>query len=255
MDKHINRAFEWVPSDLQPWVLVFLILSAFTAFTLSAWPKLSLLLKAGEENRLDQPLKRVFTTLCIAFGQKKLLQQEPRSGWMHALIFWGFLILLIRAGEFFVVGLFPQIDSHFSSTAPLILPYLWVKDGAVFMVTLATLYALYRRLVIKPDRLTLSGEGLLILCLILAIMVSDVLFDSAFLALNPDIKSSGPLAHPVGKGLDRASAQPGLLDACVRHPFFPDASSTEQTLSYSDSHPECFSVQLESGKWPASNQL
>ena len=194
MDKHINRAFEWVPPDLQPWVLVFLILSAFTAFTLSAWPKLSLLLKAGEENRLDQPLKRVFTTLCIAFGQKKLLQQEPRSGWMHALIFWGFLILLIRAGEFFVVGLFPQIDSHFSSTAPLILPYLWIKDGAVFMVTLATLYALYRRLVIKPDRLTLSGEGLLILCLILAIMVSDVLFDSAFLALNPDIKSSGPLA-------------------------------------------------------------
>ena len=194
MDKHINRAFEWVPSDLQPWVLVFLILVALTTFTLSAWPKLSLLLKAGKENRLDQPLKRVFTTLCIAIGQKKLLQQEPRSGWMHALIFWGFLILLFRAGEFFIVGLFPQIDSHFSGTAPLILPYLWVKDGAIFMVTLGTLYALYRRLVIKPDRLTLSGEGLLILCLILIIMVSDVLFDSAFLALHPDIKGSGPLA-------------------------------------------------------------
>ena len=193
MDQYINRAFEWVPPNLQPWVLVFLILSTLTAFALSAWPKLNLLLKAEKENRIDQPIKRIFTTLRIAFGQKRLLQ-EPKSGWMHALIFWGFLILLIRAGEFFIVGLFLQIDSHISGSTPFILPYLWVKDGAVFMVTLAVLYALYRRLVIKPHRLTLSGEGLLILCLILIIMVSDVLFDSAFLALHPDIEGSGPLA-------------------------------------------------------------
>ncbi len=193
MDQYINRAFEWVAPDLQPWVLVFLILSALTAFILSAWPKLNLLLKAEKENRIDQPIKRIFTTLSIAFAQKRLIQ-EPKSGWMHALIFWGFLILLIRAGEFFIVGLFPQIDSHLSGTAPLILPYLWVKDGAVFMVTLAVLYALYRRLVIKPDHLTLSVEGLVILCLILIIMVSDVLFDSAFLVLHPDIEVSGPLA-------------------------------------------------------------
>jgi len=194
MNQHINHAFEWVSPDLQPWVLIFLILSALTAFILSAWPKLNLLLKANKENRLDQPLKRIFTTLRIAFGQKKLLQQEPRSGWMHALIFWGFLILLIRAGEFFIVGLFPQIDSHFSGTAPLILPYFWVKDGAIFMVTLATLYALYRRLVIKPEGLTLSIEGVVILSLILIIMASDILFDAAFLALHPDMGNSSPLA-------------------------------------------------------------
>tara|TARA_B100001123_G_C14428271_1_gene677618 strand:+ start:146 stop:532 length:387 start_codon:yes stop_codon:yes gene_type:complete len=117
MDQHINRAFEWVPPALQPWVLVFLILVALSVFIWSAWPKLNLLLKAGKEKRLDQPLKRVFTTLKIAFGQTRLLQ-EPKSGWMHALIFWGFIILLLRAGEFFFVGLAPGIDSHFSATVP-----------------------------------------------------------------------------------------------------------------------------------------
>lgn len=193
MDQHINRAFEWVPPNLQPWVLVFLILISLTTFTLSAWPKLRLLLKAGKENRTDQPLKRIFTTLSIGFGQTRLLK-EPKSGWMHAVIFWGFLILLVRAGEFFFIGLLPNIESHFSATAPLILPYLWVKDGVVFLVTLAILYALYRRLVIKPNRLTLSTEGLIILNLILIIVASDVLFDAAFLALNPDIEKSGPLA-------------------------------------------------------------
>jgi Fe-S oxidoreductase len=193
MDQHINRAFEWVPSNLQPWTLIFLILISLTAFALEVLPKLQLLRKAGKENRTDQLLKRIFTTLNIAFGQTKLLQ-EPKSGWMHAMIFWGFLILLARAGEFFFIGLFPDIKSHFSFTAPFIIPYLWLKDGAVLMVTLGVLYALYRRLVIKPHRLTLSTEGLVILDLILIIMASDILFDSAFLALNPDIGSSGPLA-------------------------------------------------------------
>jgi Fe-S oxidoreductase len=193
MNQHINRAFEWTPSYLQPWVLIFLILITLIFFALLVWPKLILLLQAEQKNRFDQPLKRIITTIRIAFGQTKLLQ-DPKSGWMHALIFWGFTILLIRAGEFFVVGLFPNIDSHFSVTAPLVIPYLWIKDGAVFMVTLGVLYALYRRLVIKPERLTLSAEGLLILFLILTIMISDVLFDSAFLALHPNINGSGPLA-------------------------------------------------------------
>ncbi len=193
MDQHINRAFEWTSPDLQPWVLVFLILLSFVAFGLSAWPKLNLMRKAGKANRTDQPLKRILTTLRIAFGQTKLLQ-EAKSGWMHAVIFWGFLILLVRAGEFFFIGLFPNIGSHFPATAPFVLPYLWVKDGAILMVTLGVLYALYRRLVIKPDRLTLSTEGLVILNLILIIMASDVLFDAAFLALNPGIENSGPLA-------------------------------------------------------------
>ena len=193
MDQHINRAFEWVSPTLQPWVLFFLILSALTAFAMAVWPKLQRLLKAGKENRTDQPLKRIFRTLSVAFGQSRLLK-EPKSGWMHAVIFWGFLILLVRAGEFFFIGLFPNIESHFSITAPLVLPYLWIKDGVVFMVTLAVLYALYRRLVIRPNRLTLSIEGLVILNLILVIAASDILFDSAFIALNPGIEKSGPLA-------------------------------------------------------------
>ena len=193
MDQHINRAFEWVSPTLQPWVLVFLILSALTAFAMAVWPKLQRLLKAGKENRADQPLKRIFRTLSVAFGQSRLLK-EPKSGWMHAVIFWGFLILLVRAGEFFFIGLFPNIESHFSVTAPLVLPYLWIKDGVIFMVTLAVLYALYRRLVIRPNRLTLSIEGLVILNLILVIAASDILFDSAFIALNPGIEKSGPLA-------------------------------------------------------------
>ena len=193
MDQQINRAFEWVSPNLQPWVLLFLILCSLSIFTWSAWPKLQRLQKAEEANRTDQFLRRIFRTISIAFGQTRLLK-EPKSGWMHAVIFWGFLILLVRAGEFFFIGLFPNITSHFSAVNSLILPYLWIKDGVILMVTLAVIYALYRRLVVKPSQLTLSTEGLIILYLILIIVISDVLFDSAFLSLNSDIEKSGPLA-------------------------------------------------------------
>ena len=193
MDQQINRAFEWVSPNLQPWVLLLLILCSLSIFAWSAWPKLQRLQKAEQANRTDKFLMRIYRTISIAFGQTRLLK-EPKSGWMHAVIFWGFLILLVRAGEFFFIGLFPNITSHFSAVTSLILPYLWVKDGVILMVTLAVIYALYRRLVVKPNRLTLSTEGLIILYLILVIVVSDVLFDSAFLSLNLDIKESGPLA-------------------------------------------------------------
>ena len=82
MDQHINRAFEWVSPTLQPWVLVFLILSALTAFALAVWPKLQRLLKAGKENRADQPLKRTFRTLSVALGNPACLRNLNRAGCM-----------------------------------------------------------------------------------------------------------------------------------------------------------------------------
>jgi Fe-S oxidoreductase len=57
--------------------------------------------------------------------------------------------------------------------------YLIVKDGVVLLVTLACGYALFRRLVRKPKRLTQSWEASLILTLILVIMISDIVYDVA----------------------------------------------------------------------------
>ena len=187
----LNRALEWTSPETQPLILGILFLLALALFSAAAWPKLKVLLNAKEAAKGDRIFERICTTLKIAFGQTKLMQ-EKGAGWMHALIFWGFLILLFRAGEFFLIGFFPEADFSFPGSASLFTAYAWVKDFAVILVTLAVFYALYRRLVLKPKRLTLSGEGLAILFLILAIMVSDMLFDSAYLALQPE-GHSGPI--------------------------------------------------------------
>ena len=196
MTPNLNRALEWTSSETQPLVLGALSFLTLILFSAAAWPKLKILLSAKAAERNDRILERIKITLKIAFGQTKLMQDKS-AGWMHALIFWGFLILLFRAAEFFFIGFFPETNFSFPGNTPLIMAYAWVKDLAIFLVTLAVLFALYRRLWVKPSRLTLSGEGLFILALILAIMVSDMMFDSAFLALHPESRT-GPIGLTLG---------------------------------------------------------
>ena len=191
MAPNLNHALEWTSSETRPLALGTLSILTLILFSVAAWPKLKILLSAKAAGRNDRTLERIRLTLKIAFCQTKLLQDKS-AGWMHALIFWGFLILLFRAVEFFFIGFFPETDFSFLRNTPLVMAYAWVKDLAVVLVTLAVFFALYRRLWLKPNRLTLSGEGLLILVLILAVMVSDMMFDSVFLALQPE-SHSGPI--------------------------------------------------------------
>lgn len=190
------RAVDWVSAAYQPGVLAILSLTAIGFFLAALWPKLKVLLLAGPENRFDRPVKRLVHTLRIAFLQTKLLKHK-KAGWMHALIFWGFLDLLIRAAHYFVIGFFQHISIPTPGLETVHLIYNFQKDIFVSLVMLATLYALYRRLVLRPPRLTLSGEGLLILLLILAIMVSDFAFEGTYFAANPE---RGSLAEPLGYG-------------------------------------------------------
>ena len=182
-----NRALEWVSQDLQPFVLGFLVLTATARFLCVLWPKWKIFQRAPLEDRLNSPVKRLGQTFRIAFLQVKMFK-ETGAGWMHALIFWGFLIFLLRAAWFFFIGFFPTVELAGSGCETL---YLYLKDCLIVLVILAATCALYRRTVAKPERLTLSMEGIVILVLILAIMVSDALFDAAWQARNPQAVLSG----------------------------------------------------------------
>ena len=180
-----------------PWVLAGVTLLSAIAFLWTFWGKVRVLARADNEDRLDRPAQRLWNTFRIAFAQSKMFKDGP-SGWMHALIFWGFLVLLFRALQFFIIGFFPGFQINFPGFKIVSQVYLLVKDGFVLLVILACLYALYRRLVIKPKRLNLSGEGIVILVLILAIMVSDIVFDAAEIAAFSNLAGWG---SPLGTGL------------------------------------------------------
>ena len=105
---HLGKKFYWgrIPEDWIPWVWGVLAVS-LVFFLVALWPKIRVLRLAESENRIDHLGARFWNTLWIAFGQSKMFKDGP-AGWMHALIFWGFLVLLFRALQFFFIGLFPM---------------------------------------------------------------------------------------------------------------------------------------------------
>ncbi|MFQ5716583.1 MAG: hypothetical protein ACE5GQ_05725, partial [Nitrospinales bacterium] len=183
-----NRAWGWISPDAQPLVLGFLVLVSMIVFMGAVWPKLKVLRLAAPEDRFDCPSQRLKNVFKVALAQTKILK-ETRPGWMHALIFWGFCVLLFRAAQFFAIGFFPGWPPPPPELSLVWNAYLVLKDAFVLLVTAAVIFGLYRRIVLKPRRLTLSFEGILILILILVIMVTDVMFEAAFVALYPEAGS------------------------------------------------------------------
>ena len=206
-----NRAWGWVSPDVQPLVLGFLVLVSLIVFMGAVWPKLKVLCLAASEDRFDRPFQRLKNVFKVALAQTKILK-ETLPGWMHALIFWGFCVLLFRAAQFFAIGFFPGWPPPPPELNLFWNAYLVLKDAFVLLVTAAVIFGLYRRIVLKPRRLTLSLEGILILVLILVIMATDVMFEAAFVALHPE---AGSWWSPLGL-MAALSVLPGLAPAALQ---------------------------------------
>lgn len=180
--------------------------------------KVGVLLRAKPEVRWDRVADRIEQTIRIAVAQKKMFK-EPAAGLMHAFIFWGFLVLLVRsisligraydggafAGHWTLFGFWPALDHA----------YTWLKDWTEVVVLVMVAYAAFRRLVLKPARLTITASGYLILGLIATLMITDFLYDgSRFAAGIPGVEAEAAHA-PIGSlvaGWLRGTG-PGVLTA------------------------------------------
>jgi Fe-S oxidoreductase len=154
-------------------IFLIVLIASFVLLGLNV-RKLIAYLKIGKpENRTDNPGKRIQNVLAVAFGQSKLLR-EPVAGIMHFLIFWGFMTLLLAILETIGEGLFTGFN--FSFLGPLYFPLCALQDLMGLLVIASVLFALFRRYVIRPKRLDVSGhaqfDATFILSMILLIMVS-----------------------------------------------------------------------------------
>ncbi len=140
------------------------------------------LLRLGKPvNRTDQVGKRLKGFGVHVLGQGRLLK-DFWPGLMHFTIFWGFVILTLGTIEFFGRGVSDRFFLPLVSETPA---YLILQDLFDVAVLAAVFYAAWRRLVSRVPRLTLSGEGIIILLLIAGLMVSDLGADAARMALAP----------------------------------------------------------------------
>ena len=166
------------------WKMVFLLLlqgGSLSAFTISAYRRLRLLLKGTPSFKIDRFGTRIRELIVVGFLQKVLLR-EFLPGIMHILIFWGFLVLLFRTVSLTIYGFSPWLF-HLLMGNPIGHAYLLLKEVFEVLVLLGIAIAFYRRLIERPARLTLSGEALFILGMIGALMLADFISDGAEFAL------------------------------------------------------------------------
>ncbi len=159
---------------MSPLGISLLMLLAAAGFSLLAWRKLQIVMALQPQPRWDQPWQRLRSVLVNGFMQHRMVKREWRPGVMHAVIFLGFLALLLRKLQLLVIG----YDEAFVFPEAFGGPFAALKDGVELAVTLAVLYGFWRRLVLRPARLERNREGLLVLGLILSIMLTDFAFDA-----------------------------------------------------------------------------
>ncbi|HUO69950.1 MAG TPA: (Fe-S)-binding protein [Solirubrobacteraceae bacterium] len=180
-----------------------------------------LLVAARPAARFDRIGLRLKRMTIDGLGQRKFLSGEQPSGIMHALIFWGFVVLMLQ-----VVTLFGRaFDTGwnipgFGPDQVLGPPFFIVRDLVEATVIVGVLYMLYRRLIAHTPRLfgvargerryhdAPHWEGVVILIMILLIMVGGLLYDAGWLVaqnIHGNERDFAPLTAAVAAALGGVS--------------------------------------------------
>ena len=167
---------------MNPLFMSLLLIVGLAIFGRTMYYKIMLLMALEPTDRANHITNRIKNVVTIALGQKRLVgrKKEWTSGIMHAFIFWGFCVLLIRSlnlyGEGFVKGFQLPLFGDGSILGYL---YIAVKDVMEGIVLVMAGYAIFRRAVIKPKRLHNTWEAYFVLGMIVVLMISDILLDGA----------------------------------------------------------------------------
>jgi Fe-S oxidoreductase len=150
----------------------------------------------------DELGKRIGDTLIYAFGQRKMPYYKG-AGIAHILVFAGFLVLTINTLLLWGRGYDPSFDMFgvLSLDNPIGAAYSIVKEVMALLVVGGASVFVYYRTVNVQKRMTLSGEGLLILGIIITMMLADFLYVGASLALvsaHTGVPAHFSLVEPVG---------------------------------------------------------
>ena len=192
---------------MSPIIWSLVLLAYLALFGWQVFRRLRVLFKVRSAARFDRIGERITKTLVYAFGQLKFFRGEQPAGIIHALVFWGFLVLGAQVMTMFLRGWAPE--AHLPLLGPELLggPYMLVRDLMEAIVLVCALVLLARWLVTHPPRLMgfkpaetkLAGqshwEAVLILCFISAIMITGMIYDGGrmvFLQGNPVIEAERP---------------------------------------------------------------
>jgi Fe-S oxidoreductase len=219
--------------------MALMLILGWGIFFYSARRRWKLMMVGAAEDRSGDVGVRLKAVWTYAFRQLRM-PRYPLAGIAHMLIFWGFLVLLLRSLILWGRGFDESFDFWiFGDDFLLGRIYALLKDVFAVIVLVAALVFVYYRMIKRLPRMTLSTEGLIIIWIIVVMMAADIFYDGASMvmesrrAAQPVATEAADAASPDSVALEFHGWEPagsvaqfivaGLGDGalnCVRHAGF-----------------------------------
>jgi Fe-S oxidoreductase/nitrate reductase gamma subunit len=129
-------------------------------------------IKLGKKVEFDNNVKARLDKIWVnVFGQKKLLK-DKKSGIMHVLFFYGFILVQFGAIDFIIKGISP--GAHLP-LGPLYAGFTFFQEMVTLLILVAVIWAFHRRYIEKLVRLKRNFKSGLVLIFIGGLMLSVLL--------------------------------------------------------------------------------
>ncbi|SFA39560.1 Fe-S oxidoreductase [Anoxybacillus pushchinoensis] len=152
-------------------------------------------IKLGKKVEFDGKVKERLQNIWVnVFGQKKLLK-DKKSGIIHVMFFYGFILVQFGAIDFIIKGLIPGAHLPLGALYPA---FTFFQEIVTLLILVAVLWAFYRRYIEKLVRLKRDLKAGLVLIFIGGLMLS-VLFGNGMSRIwhNEGTSWSEPVASAI----------------------------------------------------------
>jgi len=152
-------------------------------------------IRLGKKTEFDLALKeRLKDIVTIVFGQSKLLK-DKKSGIIHVLMFYGFILVQFGAIDLFIKGLAPGKHLPFGPVYPA---FTFFQELVTLAVLVAVVWAFYRRYIEKLVRLKRGFYAGIVLLFIGTLMLTVLLSNGMLLLIDGTISTaSQPVASAI----------------------------------------------------------
>jgi len=162
------------------------------------------------EGKIEETGARFGDVLTFFLAQKSVAREKASIH--HLLIFWGFLIICVGTGELMIRGLYSQFSYAMIIGSTLDALFKSVLDVTNFVVLCVMGYSFFRRIVLKPNLIPLSGDATLILSMISLLCITHFLMHGYEHSANPASISHMPVSFAMASILAGSeSAHTGAL--------------------------------------------
>jgi len=179
------------------------------------------MLAKGELHRNNKVFERIISWFTFSFAQARVIK-KPLAGWMHAFLFWGFLLLFIAAGvdaSHNAIG-WPHLEGS------IYVGMSWIVDVFGFLALIGIIVLAVVRYGQKPERLndTKTSDGWIIL-LIFGILLTGYVIEGARIAAQIKLSTTmsqiayEQVASPIGWLFASLFAGASLETALMWHRF------------------------------------